>query len=283
VFGMLAARLGRAPIRITSKREGIASRTPWQRRAERLAFRLAHAVVANCHAVRAQLVAAGVPARQILTIHNGIEPGRITPRTRDRAEALAMLGLAPAPELRYVTLVANLRLPVKDHGTFLRSAQRVRGEAVDTRFLIAGDGGLLPEMRSVAARLGLERDVVFLGHCRHVAELLFVSDVCVLSSISEGLPNAVLEYMAAARPVIATAVGGVAEAIEDGQTGLLVPPCDDLSMANGMVALLRNPDQARRMGSRAQAVVLEKFSAARQLERTLSLYRTELWRARRRA
>ena len=274
VFGMLAATLARAPIRIASKREGIENRTAWQRRAERIAFRLAHAVVANCHAVRAQLMAAGVPASRILTIHNGIDPGRITPRTHDRAEALSMLGLAPTPELKYVTLVANLRLVAKDHGTFLRSAQRVRRETADTRFLIAGDGSLLADVRSFARRLGLERDVIFLGSCRYIAELLFISDVCVLSSVSEGFPNAVLEYMAAGRPVIATRVGGIPEAIDDGETGLLVAPRDDVLMASGIVTLLRNPDRAQQIGSRAQAVVLERFSAARQLERTLALYET---------
>jgi glycosyltransferase involved in cell wall biosynthesis len=280
VFGMLAATLARAPIRIASKREGIENRTASQGRAERIAFRLAHAVVTNCHAVRAQLIAAGVRPRRILTIHNGIDPGRITPRTHDRAEALSMLGLAPTPELRYVTLVANLRLAAKDHGTFLRSAQRVRREIADTRFLIAGDGSLLSEVRSFARRLGLERDVIFLGSCPYIAELLFISDVCVLSSVSEGFPNAVLEYMSAGRPVIATRVGGIPEAIDDGETGLLVTPRDDVLMASGIVALLRNPDRARQIGSSAQAVVLERFSAARQLEGTLALYEKELRRIR---
>ena len=282
VFGMLAATLARAPIRIASKRETSGCRTTWQSRAERIAFRFAHAVVVNCHAVRTQVIAAGMPASRVVTIYNSIEPARITPHTRERAEALTIVGLPPNPEIKYVTLVANLRLPVKDHGTFLRSAQRVRADIAHARFLIAGDGALLPEMRSFAARLGLESDVIFLGNCPHVAELLFVSDVCALSSIGEGFPNAILEYMAAGRAVVATDVGGIGEAVDDGRTGLLVAPGDDLSMANAISTLLRDPEMARRIGARAQAAVLEKFSAARQLAQTLWLYESELSRARHR-
>lgn len=280
VFGMLAAALARAPVRIASKRETIGCRTRWQERAERIAFRLADTVVVNCEAVRTQLIAAGVSASRVVTIYNGVEWGRIAPQTREPGDALATLGLPSTPALKYVTLVANLRLRVKDHTTFLRSAQRVRTEVPDARFLIAGDGPLLPEMRSFAAQLGLATDVIFLGNCSQIAELLFVSDVCVLSSIGEGFPNAVLEYMAAGRPVVATDVGGIAEAVDDGQTGRLVPPGDDASMADAIITLLRDPQRAREMGARAGDAVLEKFSAARQLAQTLSLYESALRRAR---
>lgn len=280
VFGMLAAALARTPVRIASKRETIGCRTRWQERAERIAFRLAHAVVVNCEAVRTQLIAAGVSGSRVVTIYNGVELGRITPQTRERGDALATLGLPSSPALKYVTLVANLRLRVKDHATFLRSAQRVRLEIPEARFLIAGDGALLPEMRSFAAQGGLGADAIFLGNCSHIAELLFISDVCVLSSVGEGFPNAVLEYMAAGRPVVATDVGGIAEAADDGHTAHLVPPGDEVSMADAIITLLRDPQRAREMGARARDAVLEKFSAARQRAQTLSLYESELRRAR---
>ena len=280
VFGLFAATLARAPIRIASKYETVGCRTTWQRRTERMAFRFAHAIVANCQAVGRQLVGEGVPARRVVTIHRGIEPGRVTPQTRERAEALAMLGLPPRPRCKYVTLVANMRLPVKDHATFLRAARRVRGAVADARFLIAGDGDLVSEMQAFAASLGLDRDVVFLGHIDRIAELLFVSDVCVLSSIGEGFPNAILEYMMAGCPVVATDVGGIAEAVEHGRTGLLVAARDDRALADGIIALLEHPERARDMAASARAVVLESFSAARQLEQTVSLYESALRRGR---
>jgi glycosyltransferase involved in cell wall biosynthesis len=99
-----------------------------------------------------------------------------------------------------------------------------------------------------------------------------VSDVCVLSSSSEGFSNSILEYMAARRPVVATDVGGVREAVEDGETGYLVGPGDDSSMAACIVYLLRDPEQARAMGERARAIVEHRFSSQSRLAQTELLY-----------
>jgi glycosyltransferase involved in cell wall biosynthesis len=101
---------------------------------------------------------------------------------------------------------------------------------------------------------------------------LAVSDVCVLSSTSEGFSNAILEYMAASRPVVATAVGGASEAIVEGETGYLVSPGDDETMAQRIVSLLCHPGRAREMGELGRATVEQKFSSEAQLELTLNLY-----------
>lgn len=279
IFGLLAATIAGVPVRIASKRETIGCRTAWQTRAERLAFRLAHVIVANCDAVGEQLASSGVPARRITTIHSGVLLSRVQPEACGRHEALKMLGLPCSPELSYVTLVANFHLLVKDHTTFLRAAQRVRASVPHVRFVIAGVGVRLAEMRSRAAHLGLEGDVIFLGHCERIAELLFVSDVGVLSSLGEGLPNAVLEYMAAGRPVVATDAGGTRELVVDHRTGFLVAPHDDGAMAARIVTLLRDPARAREMGREGRRLVFERFSRAHQLDRIVALYESELRRA----
>ena len=122
----------------------------------------------------------------------------------------------------------------------------------------------------------MERDVFFIGRCEKVAELLSVSDVCALSSTAEGFSNAILEYMAAARPVVVTDVGGAREAVIEGETGYIVPAGDDQQMAERMIELLRDPKRARAMGERGKSIVEEKFSCERHLRIRLSCM-TSCW------
>lgn len=280
VFGMAGALLARVPARVASKRETDGFRTRAQKAVERLAFRLAHGVVVNADAVGEMLRAEGVPAAKLRTVYNGVDAARVRPPEGfSREAALDALGLPREPGRSFVTIVANLRHAVKDHPTFLRAAARVRAEVPGAAFVVAGEGELEGGLRELAAGLGLGADVFFVGRCERVAELLAVSDVCVLSSRAEGFSNAILEYMAAGRPVVSTDVGGAREAIVEGETGHLVPAGDDAGMAARVVGLLRDPERARAMGGRGRARVEERFSCAAQLARTEELYGTLLARS----
>jgi glycosyltransferase involved in cell wall biosynthesis len=273
IFGMTGARLARVPARIASRRETNGLRDAARKWAERCSFRLAHAVVANAEAVRQQLITEGVRAKKIVTVYNGLDTQRVlSPTDSQRDETLAMLGLPVETHRRFVTIVANVRHPVKDHPMFLRAASRVRARFPDAAFVIAGEGELMESLRALAAELGIERDVFFTGRCTKVAALLSISDVCVLSSKAEGFSNAILEYMAAARPVVATDVGGAREAVIEGETGYLVPSGDDEMMAARIISLLGEPERARSLGERGRRLVAEKFSCEAQLERTENLY-----------
>ena len=269
-FGVLAAALARVPVRVASRRETEGFRTPAQKRFERhVTFRLAHAVVANAEAVRADLVRQGVSPEKVFTVYNGLDASRLAPGM-SRADALAHFNL---PEgRRFVTIVANVNHPVKDHPTFLRAARRVRAEVSDAAFVVAGEGKLLEEYRALADELGIGEDVFFTGRCERVGDLLALSDVCVLSSLAEGFSNSILEYMAAARPAVVTDVGGAREAVEDGETGYVVAPGDDEALAARVVKLLLDPAGARLMGERARSVVNQKFSCEAQLARVEELY-----------
>jgi glycosyltransferase involved in cell wall biosynthesis len=271
IFGMMASRLARVPVRLASRRETGGMRSLAQLKVEHGVYRLAHAITANAEAVRRQLIAEGVPARKIVTIYNGLDMKRLTPRL-SRDEALALLNLPREGARRFVTIVANLRHDVKDHPMFLRAAQRVHAEVPEAAFVIAGEGNLTEKMRALAGELGLERDVFFTGGCKAVAELLAVSDVCVLSSRAEGFSNSILEYMAASRPVIATNVGGASEAITEGETGYLVAAGDDETMAARIISLLREPERASEMGRRGRQKIEEQFSCEAQLENVERLY-----------
>jgi glycosyltransferase involved in cell wall biosynthesis len=276
IFGMTAAAMTRVRVRIGYKGETDGFRTSTQGRLERGAFRLAHRVVANSDAVRNQLIREGVPGEKVVRHYNGLDTERVkAPSDATRNEILEMLAL---PERRLVTIVANLQHAVKDHPTFLRAAARVRAAVPDAAFVIAGEGKLLEDLRELAAQLGLERDVFFIGRCERVAELLFVSEVCALSSTAEGFSNAILEYLAAARPVVVTDVGGAREVVFEGESGHIVPAGDDQKMAERIIDLLCDPKRARAMGERGKRIVVEEFSRERHLQETLDLYKERMVR-----
>ncbi len=273
IFGMAASRLAGVRVRIAARRETTGWRTPAQKIVERQAYRFAHAIVANSEAVRQQLVVEGVADRKIVTIHNGIHLDRLRlPEGFERAAALASFALPTAPHLRFVTIVANLRHPVKDHPTFLRAARQVHARFPAARFVIAGEGELTGAMAQMAAQLGINDCVFFIGRTDRIAELLGATDVGVLSSKAEGFSNSILEYLAAARPVVVTDVGGAREAVTDGESGYIVPAGDDEQMAARILALLENTERAQIMGERGRRVVEQKFSVAAQLAATQNLY-----------
>ena len=270
IFGMAAAAMARVRARLAYKGETDGFRTSAQKRLERGAFRLAHRVIANSDAVRKQLIREGAPAEKVVKHYNGLDLKRITVQSDAKRDDI--LGMLALPERRLVTIVANLQHVVKDHPTFLRAAARVRAAIPDAAFVIAGEGKLMDGLRELTAQLGLERDVFFIGRCGKVAELLSVSDVCALSSTAEGFSNAILEYMAAARPVVVTDVGGAREAVIEGETGYIISAGDDQHMAGRIIELLRDPKRARAMGERGRTTVAEKFSCERHLANTLGLY-----------
>ena len=271
VFGMTGAFLARVPARVTSKGETEGFRTPRQKRVERMAFRMAHRVIANCKMVQNQLIREGLAPKRIIQHYNGLDLSRLkVPAGLRREDARAMFSL---PEnRRFITIVANLHNPVKAHPMFLRAATLVRRAVPDAAFVIAGEGGLEPMLREFATELGIADDVFFIGRCDRVAELLFASDIGVLSSKAEGFANAVLEYMAAGLPVVATDVGGLKEAVAEGENGLLVESGDHEAMADRIIQLLNDSKRAHAMGLRGKALAEQKFASEHHLRNTLELY-----------
>ena len=276
VFGMAGAALARVPARIASRRES-AVRPAKQRSIERTAYRMAHCVVANCDEVRRQLLEEGVPPRKARTIYNGLDPARVQTR-REKKEILGSLKLPQTA--RFVTIMANMRAHVwrpepacyKDHPTFLRAAKRVLENVPEAAFIIAGEGELQEQTESLARTLGIENRTFFIGRCQDVGAVLSISEVCVLSSRAEGFSNAILEYMAAGRPVVATDVGGAREAIVHGESGYLVSAGDDERMAEYIIALLQDTEKARSMGDYGRQIVNDKFSCLKQVQSVENLY-----------
>lgn len=272
IFGMFSAFVARIPVRIASKRETL-SKSNNQFLIERQAYRLADKIVVNAEAVKQFLVKAGVAPEKVVTVYNGLDLQRmLPPQNLKREKLLHELRLTIDVETQLITIVANLRSDVKNHRMFLRAAQKVKEKIKNVAFVLAGEGELIESLKTFVRDLDIEKDVFFIGGCARIGELLSISNACVLSSKSEGFSNAILEYMSAAKPVVATRVGGASEAVIDGETGFLVESDDDETMAKQLVELLENPEKAERFGQRGRQLVEEKFTLEAQLAKTLDLY-----------
>jgi glycosyltransferase involved in cell wall biosynthesis len=280
IFGMAAAALARVPVRIASRRETGGMRTGAQKRAQQLAYSLAHKIVANSEAVKDTLIEEGVPKEKIVVIHNGLDMGRFTSlgdiSRSDLLSQFNVRSMEGGQPRKFVTIVANMRHDVKDYPMFLQAARIVSERVPATGFLLAGEGELTDRLRDFAKELGIDQLTHFLGRCENVNALLQASDVCVLSSKAEGFSNSILEYMAAARPVVATNVGGAREAVVEGRTGFLVSSGDHQTMAERIISLLQNPSMAQEMGQLGRQIVEQEFSCEAQLRNTEQLYETLL-------
>lgn len=272
IFGMTAARLAGVPVRIASKRETGGMRSGTQKFAEKLAFGQAHAVVVNSAAVRDYLTQSSIERDKIHIIYNGLDVERFRVAGNDRLATCNKFGIPTDENIRFVTMVANLRHDVKNVPMMLRAAKRVLEKRRDVHFVLAGEGGLKARLKELARGLDIADNVHFIGRCDDVPELLGVSYACVLTSTAEGFSNSILEYMAAGKSVVATNVGGATEAIIDSETGFVVASDDDEAMAEHLIELLEDETKASAFGAKGKLIVNEKFSQRSQLRATIELY-----------
>lgn len=267
LFAALAGRLCGVPVVCVAKRNVDAFETPRQVAVQRLAHRLATHVTAVSREVAASSVALGVPASRVTVIENGVDVTRFDGVTR--RDALPGLESVPAgvPLIGSVGCLA----PRKDYGTLLAALARLSGRH-DFRCAIAGDGPDRAALEARAAELGVADRVAFLGERSDVDRLLPAFDLFTLSSREEGIPNALLEAMAAARPCVATRVGGNAEVLDDGRTGWLVPAQDPEALAAALAEALERPDEAARRGAAARAAMVGERSIEAMVRRHEAFY-----------
>jgi len=280
VFGIPAARLSGARVVVAGIRDTCDQLTAAQRRLQRLVCRMADVVAVNAEAIKSCLVADGYDPASVAVIHNGIELSRFD-RPPQPGRVRRELGL-PA-EAPLVAVLARLH-PVKGIEYFLEAAAAVASGFPSARFLVVGQGCILRDgvivetpykrqLEAAAERLGLAGRVVFTGFRLDIPDLLAEVAVSVLPCIgNEGLSNSVLESMAAGVPVVATTVGGNPEAVEDGVSGLLVPPRDAEALARAIGAVLADPALAARLGHAARERVARHFSEAEMVRQTERLY-----------
>ncbi|HEY0278587.1 MAG TPA: glycosyltransferase family 4 protein [Solirubrobacterales bacterium] len=211
----------------------------------------------------ARLAATVGPRRKIRVVHNGIEiPPPVIPDPR--VEALRERGPV-------VTTVSGLR-PGKGIETLLDALPALLAAHPATQVAIAGSGVEGPALEARASALGVAAAVTWLGEVSDPYPVLAAADGFAFPSWAESFPYAILEAMAASAPIVASDVGGVGEAIEDGETGLLVPPRDSGALADAMGRLIGDPAAASRLGSAARSRLEQRFTLARMVERTIAVY-----------
>jgi glycosyltransferase involved in cell wall biosynthesis len=275
LYGTLAARLARVPAVVTSRRDTGFSRN-WRLRLleERLVNPRVDRVTAVSPAIARELRAErGLSAGKIVTIPNGVDAAAFDPAACPRDAARRRLGLDGGEAA--LGVIAHLS-PVKGHADLLAAMARIAEAAPRARLLVVGDGVLRQELEALCRTLGLAGRVVFTGTREDIPTVLAALDVVVVPSLTEGLSNALLEAMAMARPVVATATGGNPDAVEAGKSGLLVPPRDPVALAAAVLRLLEHPAEARRLGEAARRRVLADFSLESMVSGYESLYRSLL-------
>jgi glycosyltransferase involved in cell wall biosynthesis len=261
-LGGLAARSRRRPV-VRSRHVTIA--IP-RRRA--LVYRLADRIISSGDAAARIVRAAGVPATRVVPIPPGVDTTRFHPGVSG-VGVRAELALDAAP---VIGLVANIR-GSKGHDVFLAAASAVLAGEPAARFLIVGDGIGFDDVRRRVGALGLDRVVRMTGFRRDIPEMMAALDVLVLPSLrSEAASQVIAQALAVGTPVVATAVGGSGELVRDGETGRLVPAGDASALARAILDCLADPDRARSMARRGQALVRAHHSLDVAMARTTAVY-----------
>ena len=228
--------------------------------------------------VRTELLALGVgTAPKLLVMPLGLELDAFLGCERTSGRLRAELGLGGSVPL--VGIVARL-VTIKAHEVFLEAAATLSRALPESHFVVVGDGERRSQLAAHAERLGLAARVHFLGWRRDLDRIYADLDLVALTSRNEGSPVSLIEAMTAARPVVATRVGGVPDLVEDGVTGLLAPPGDAATLAEAMRALLQDPERRRAMGAAGRKQVAPAFGAERLLTDMDALY-TDLLRSKR--
>jgi glycosyltransferase involved in cell wall biosynthesis len=209
-------------------------------------------VVAISRPIAELLVEGGVPSEKIRMVPSGVDPApyeKIAPPAGDRTPLV--VGTAAVLEQR------------KGIKFLLEAAAELKRQGRRLQYRIAGDGWERNNLLDLAGKLGVRDDVEFLGFVADVPGFMASLDMFVMPSLYEGLGVAALEAMAAARPVVASAVGGLKDSVVDGETGLLVPRGDSGSLARAIGALAAEPERLRAMGERGRSRLREHFTMER--------------------
>lgn len=276
LVGRLAAHLARVPVRVHTFHGHVLRGYfgPWRSRAftwiERGLARGTQAIVAVSEAVKRDLVALGVaPEARIYVIPLGLELDALT-GTLPRGGLRRAAGVsAEAPLIGCVGRLA----PIKDVSTLLMAAAEVRQVRPDAQFAIVGDGQERSLLENLAERLGVAHAVHFHGWQREMPAVYGDLDVVVNSSRNEGTPVALIEALAAERPVVATRVGGTPDLLGDETRGLLVPAGDAHALAQAVLDVLARPDQAAERARAGRRHVLEHHTTQRLVGDVDRLYR----------
>ena len=285
MLGVVAGRLAGVRVLVSQRHLRLSDRRihEW---GQRFINRAAHKVLVNSEAIKEHiLTTSGIPAEKIVVVRNGLitsedeadgcnlnghrHPAVAERRRAPREEICQELGLGSDAKL--VGMVGRME-PVKGHRYFVEAAAQVAREHPNAHFLLVGDGQLQEEIRQQAASLGIADRLHLLGYRKDAARIVTGFDLSVLASLHEGLPNTVLEAMAAGVPVVATAVGGTKELITEGETGYLAPPADADTLAHCISWALAHEEERTRFAASARVSVRSNYGMSRMVSEMERLY-----------
>ena len=252
---------------------------PWLVAAHRIESHLPHSsfsrwkhaeadcFIAGAQALGDRLVADGVPRFKVAVVHEGVDADRIA-----RMPAADVHGLLYLPHGAPVVGNVAALTASKGHHHLIDAAALVVRDVPDARFVIVGHGPLREALERHIREKHLERHVFLAGFRPDAVEWIKSFDLFVSSAVHEGMGAALIEAMAASKPAVATAVGGIPEVMVDGETGYLVAPRHPHDMAERLIFLLKHPAARERMGAAAVARVRERFTVERMVAATLEVY-----------
>lgn len=268
-IGGLAAKLAGTPVLVRTRHLNNPLRRSWLNFVHYLPAR----IVTCGENTRAQLVGqCGFPAEQITSIPTGIDFSRFTP-SHPRHPVRQALGIG---ENDFLVLMVGILRSVKRHEIAMQAFRHFLERQPDAWLVLAGEGPMREGLEKLAAQLGIADRMKFLGHREDIPDLLAAADTLLLTSRSEGVPQAVTQALGLGVSVVATAVGGVPELVIHEETGLLVPPENPEATAAALARLADNPTLAAKLGEAGRRHALDNFSLEAMLDKTESLFHTLL-------
>ena len=257
IWGTFLAHLAGVRSIISNRRDMGFWRTKRHVAAYKWVNRWVHKIIAVSESIKHLVTSEeGVPGEKIEVIYNGINLHDTWHMTHDICSR-EKLGIKKDDVV--IMHVANLT-PVKGHAHLLQAMARLLPECPKAKLILVGEGPLRGELTELVEQLNLTDNVVFLGKREDARQLLNMADICVLPSLSEGMSNSILEYMAAGKPVVAARVGGNPELVDDGRTGILVDKENSEQLARAIESLMNSPHKRVEMGKNGYEKVKEKFS-----------------------
>jgi glycosyltransferase involved in cell wall biosynthesis len=267
ILARIAGYLTGVPVIISSVRV-MGGEQKWHHFIDRVTAFMADHVVAVSDGVKVHVMRnAPLPEHKVSTIYNGVVVGNNA--SFDASALMNDIGLMADER---ILLTAGRLHRQKGYDLLLQALSVVQKSFPGVKMLILGEGEEEKSLKKLAHSLELSEKVLFLGLRSDVDRLMQCSDIFVLSSRWEGFPNVLLEAMAAGKPVVATAVGGVQELVVDEVTGMLVPPQDETALADAIMLLLSDKERALAMGAAGRERVLQHFSMDSMLSKTEALY-----------
>jgi glycosyltransferase involved in cell wall biosynthesis len=261
-LGVLIGRMAGVRKIVSSRRDMGFNLNERDLRFLRLANTCVSCIVANSEAVRMFTISQErVDQKKTTVIYNGIP-----------AESFGIKSSSRKGTRMIVGIIANLNRPVKRVDLFIRAAALVSRRYQDVEFWIIGDGDLRIELENMAREVGVFPQTLFLGRRTDVQSLLHEMTIGVICSDSEGLSNALMEYMATGLPLVATDIGGNPELVQNGRTGFLVEPNNAEQLAGGILRLVEDRDLAKKMGKAGREALGKKFSVKKMLDETREMY-----------